>query len=422
MLDSTSQVVSTALFAAAVVHTFMTGWFNRLALRHREGSVKENLFHFLGEVEVVFGIWAAIFCAYLALRTGSADAISFLNSLSFTEPVFVFAIMATAATSPVLNLTGRALTALSRLIPLPGMIPECLTLLAAGPLLGSFITEPAAMTVTALLLRDRLFKHKMPPSMQYAALAVLFVNISIGGVLTPFAAPPVVMVAGKWGWNISYMLQNFGWKAFCAVSFNALAFCIVFRRQLLALAPTRQSQRSRQKMPSWLIVLHLTFLVAIVTVAHHVIAIAGLFLLFLGVAEITREYQDDLKIRESLLVGFFLAGLVVLGKGQEWWLRPLLESAGLQQLFWGATTLTAITDNAALTYLAAQVPDLSDAAKYAVVAGAVTGGGLTVIANAPNPAGYAILKGSFGESGIKPLALLAAAILPTLVAALLLMP
>jgi Na+/H+ antiporter NhaD/arsenite permease-like protein len=217
-------------------------------------------------------------------------------------------------------------------------------------------------------------------------------------------------------------MQNFGWKAAIAVAINAVTFCIIFRKQLLKFPATNQNKHKTQATPAWLIILHLIFLIAIVTVAHHIIAIIGLFLMFLGVTEITREYQDDLKIRESLLVGFFLAGLVVLGKGQEWWLRPLLEGAGLQQLFWGASALTAVTDNAALTYLAAQVPDLSVAAKYAVVAGAVTGGGLTVIANAPNPAGYSILKGSFGSSGIKPLGLLLAAIPPTIVAALLLMP
>ena len=53
------------------------------------------------------------------------------------------------------------------------------------------------------------------------------------------------------------------------------------------------------------------------------------------------------------------------------------------------------------------------------MAGAVTGGGLTIIANAPNPAGAAILKGQFADETIHPLGLLAAALPPTLVAALL---
>ena len=121
---------------------------------------------------------------------------------------------------------------------------------------------------------------------------------------------------------------------------------------------------------------------------------------------------------EGLLVAFFLAGLVVLGGQQQWWLEGLLRSMSPDTVFWAATGLTAITDNAALTYLGSLVEGLSPEFKYALVAGAVTGGGLTVIANAPNPAGFAILKGYFDEEAISAAGLFAAAALPTLVAAL----
>ncbi len=85
--------------------------------------------------------------------------------------------------------------------------------------------------------------------------------------------------------------------------------------------------------------------------------------------------------------------------------------------FFGAAALTAITDNAAPTYLASLVPGLSDEFKYMILLGAVTDGGLTVIANAPNPTGYAMLKGSFEEIAIGAGGLLLAALPPTLVAA-----
>ena len=82
-----------------------------------------------------------------------------------------------------------------------------------------------------------------------------------------------------------------------------------------------------------------------------------------------------------------------------------------------ATGLTAFNDNSAITYLSTLVPNFSEGAKYAVVAGAVAGGGLTVIANAPNPAGQSILKHHF-EHGVSALYLLAGALVPTLVALL----
>ena len=164
--------------------------------------------------------------------------------------------------------------------------------------------------------------------------------------------------------------------------------------------------------------LHLLFLAAVVVFAHHPDVFFGVFMLFLGLTTATREYQDSLKLREGLLVGFFLAGLVTLGSLQEYWLRPLISNLGGSTLYFGATALTAITDNAALTYLGSLVEGIGPDLKYALVAGAVTGGGLTVIANAPNPAGVGILQTAkaFENEGISPLGLFIGALVPTLVA------
>jgi Putative Na+/H+ antiporter len=144
----------------------------------------------------------------------------------------------------------------------------------------------------------------------------------------------------------------------------------------------------------------------------------GLFLLFLGLAEAYRRHHERLMLREGLMVAFFLAGLVVLGGQQQWWLQDVLSRLDETALFYGATALTAITDNAALTYLGSLVEGVSDEYKYSLVAGAVAGGGLTVIANAPNPAGFAILKDHFQDQSISALGLFVAALVPTLVAVL----
>jgi Na+/H+ antiporter NhaD/arsenite permease-like protein len=146
----------------------------------------------------------------------------------------------------------------------------------------------------------------------------------------------------------------------------------------------------------------------------HIAFFLPLFLFFLGLTEVTREHQNRINIREGLLVGFFLGGLVTLGGLQGWWLEGIVAALQPVALFLSATVLTAFTDNAALTYLGSLVPGLSDSARLALVGGAVAGGGLTVIANAPNPAGYGILKDSFGDGGISPLGLFLAALPATL--------
>lgn len=156
----------------------------------------------------------------------------------------------------------------------------------------------------------------------------------------------------------------------------------------------------------------------VVIFAHHPAIFMGLFLFFLGVCSAYPDHQDRLILREGLLVAFFLAGLVVLGGQQQWWLQPLLLSMNSDAVFFGAAALTAFTDNAALTYLGSLVDGLSGEFKYALVAGAVTGGGLTIIANAPNPAGIAVLRKHFDDEAVHPGGLLLGALLPTCVAAL----
>jgi predicted cation transporter len=157
------------------------------------------------------------------------------------------------------------------------------------------------------------------------------------------------------------------------------------------------------------------FLLGTVVFAHHPSIFLGLLLFFIGYSAAYPRHHDELILREALLVAFFLAGLVVLGGMQQWWLQPVLTSMSPKAVYFGATALTALTDNAALTYLGSLVPGLSDEFKYSLVAGAVTGGGLTVIANAPNPAGFSILRGSFQGGAINAVSLLLAALIPTLV-------
>ncbi|MCX6117570.1 MAG: putative Na+/H+ antiporter [Proteobacteria bacterium] len=408
------ELLATICFFLAVLHTFVTKKFAEIGHRFPPGSILENLFHFLAEVEVVFGLWAFIFLGIMATLTSTDQAVSYLEGIHFTEAAFVFVIMAMASTKPVMEVAGFLLSLIARLAPPRtrslAWYAICLTI---GPILGSFITEPAAMTVTALLLMSTCFKSESSSKLRYSTLAVLFVNISIGGTLTHFAAPPVVMVAEKWGWNMAFMMSHFGWKSLIAVVINtALVTLLNFNE--LKKAPF--SPKLRKESPWWIAVIHFLFLAAVVRYHASMAFFIPLFLLFIGWHDVTKEHQDALKLRESLLVGFFLGGLVTLGQLQSWWITPVIQSLSPGELFLGSTALTAITDNAALTYLGTLVPNLSDSAKYALVAGAVAGGGLTVIANAPNPIGLGLVKSSFGEGAVNPIKLLRYALVPTIIA------
>ncbi len=435
------NAVATGIFVLAVVHTFAATWFTGLAhrvqashdaRRRRDAllptpSVLAELLHFLGEVEVIFGLWAVVLCIAIAGVHGWGTARHYVNdTVDYREPLFVVVIMALASTRPILQL---AESLMRKVASLGDATPAAwwFSILTLGPLLGSFITEPAAMTICAMLLIRQFYDRQPRAGLKYASLGLLFVNVSIGGTLTNFAAPPVLMVASAWEWSTPFMMAHFGWRAALAIVLSTVAYFLFFRREFAELArrpgveevdtPEDQSTPMLLPVPAWVTVVHVLFLIWTVVNAHYPVLFIGGMLFFIGFLRATAIYQARLELKTPLLVGFFLAGLVIHGRLQDWWIAPLLGNLTELPLFAGATFLTSFNDNALITFLAAQVPELADSLKVAVVEGAVVGGGLTVIANAPNPAGQALLAAQFGD-GVSPAKLAAGALLPTIIAAL----
>jgi hypothetical protein len=408
------ELTGAAIFGLALIHTFLTKRFEILAHRYPKHA---GLFHFLGEVEVVFGFWAFILLLAIAVLAGPKQAISYAESRVFTEPQFVFIIMVIAASRPILDVVTAFVLRVAAILPFDTRIAVIWLSLVLIPLLGSLITEPAAMTLAALILRERLFAAPIREHWKYLALAVLFVNVSVGGTLTAYAAPPVLMVATAWGCDSLFMASQFGWKAAIAVVANATALMLLMRGPLAAQADESGSIKPNTT-PFAVSLIHLTYLIAVVISAHHPVIFIGLFLFFLGYTQAYEQYQSPLMLKESLLVAFFLGGLVVLGGLQQWWLQSVVESMDANILYASALGLTALMDNAAITYLGSLIAGISDEAKYMLVARAVAGGGLTVIANAPNPAGLAIVRKTFKDESVDVLGLLAAAIIPTGIASI----
>jgi len=404
----------TLLFLGAVVHTFFTAQFLKWSHNAKEQSFAAGVLHFLGEVEAVFGIWVVPLFVLLLWTDGLEETRNYLEHMvSYTEPLFVVVIMAISATRPILRLAEQCLKFFARL---GGGETGAwwLAILTLGPVLGSLITEPAAMTISALLLARQFYERKPGTTFAYATLGLLFVNVSVGGVFTHFAAPPVLMVAGPWQWDTPFMFRHFGWIALIGIVIANAGYYLTFRRQFANLAPVSTAVTAEESIPVWVTVGNLLFMAWSVLNVHHPVMLVGGFLFFLAFAEVTTVHQSDVQLRGPLLVGFFLAGLVTHGGLQQWWIAPVLGRLREVPLMLGAIGLTAFNDNAAITYLSTLVPSLNDGMKFAVVAGAVIGGGLTVIANAPNPAGQSVLV-RFFPKGISPLGLLLGALPATIV-------
>jgi hypothetical protein len=531
------NLAATLIFFLAIIHTFMTSKFTTLSHQwsheHKEkirrGEADRNsvhlgaeLFHFLGEVEVVFGLWAGVLVGAIVVFYDWGTVIAYVgHKVNFTEAAFVVVIMTLASTRPILKLAETIMERIAKLLG-GSLAALWLTILTIGPLLGSFITEPAAMTISALLLSEKFFELGPSNRFKYATLGLLFVNISVGGTLTHFAAPPVLMVAEPWGWGApGFMPLHFGWKAALGILMSNGLYFLWFRKEISTLQhdyelgvvrddiEQRFVTRSRiqkeferivvalkadqtlfasisettagvvdeirkrmeaemlpglkeegvdpelireafdkrfeevrmakmrellpgllpedereyidphwdereDSVPFWVTAVHILFMGWTIANAHYPPLFVIGMLFFLGFAQITMPYQNRIRLQAPMLVGFFLAGLVIHGGVQGWWIAPVLGSLSEWPLMITATVLTAFNDNAAITYLATLVPGFTDSLKYAVVAGAVSGGGLTIIANAPNPAGQSILKRHF-DNAVSPAGLLMAALIPTII-------
>lgn len=524
------NLVATLVFLCAIIHTFLSSkflyyahkWKSEHQKRIEEGQESESsthimseVFHFLGEVEVVFGLWAVILAGTIVLFYDWHTFVDYVGGVNYTEPMFVVVIMTLASSRPILKLSEMLMARIAALFD-GTLAAWWLTIMTLGPLLGSFITEPAAMTISAILLAQKFYELKPSNKFKYATIALLFVNISVGGTLTHFAAPPVLMVAAAWNWDLLFMLTTFGWKAIIGIVISNAIIFLVFKKELGSLekkfrlseiklnlkekhirseylkndfkkaeerigrelqeeicrikhaakestlvastslneedfelleetfdqefedlkmqqmsvsVPGLLPRDKRPKLsdpnwdnrcgdvPGWIIAVHVSFMIWTIVNAHYpAIFVSGL-LFFVGFSHVTWPFQNTVNLKPPMLVGFFLGGLVIHGGLQGWWIAPVLGSLGELPLMISATVLTAFNDNAAITYLSTLVPGFTDSFKYAVVAGAVTGGGLTVIANAPNPAGQALLKGYF-SNGISPMLLMAYALLPSAIVGL----
>ena len=282
-----------------------------------------EIFHLLGEIEAVFGIWVLALLVVLGFNVGWHDTVTYLTQRSYVEPIFVVVIMTIAATKPILFFSEKIMRTIAKLF---GNSPLAFwyVVLTVGPLLGSFITEPAAMTICALLLARYFYTRKPSLHLCYATLGLLFVNVSVGGTFTNFAAPPVLMVAKEWKWDTMYMVTNFGWKALVGIIIANTVIALIFWRQFkqLRTSSTVTDAVEDEPIPIWIICVHILFMLWTVSNAHYPPLFVGTFLFFFAFYQATRAHQQPLSVKSPLLVGFFLGGLVVHGGLQGWWIAP----------------------------------------------------------------------------------------------------
>lgn len=411
MLNPTPfQLTSTLILFFATVHMFCTPWLYRRSLAYakkKEESAKHwKHYHFLSEiyfliseVEVVFGIWLIPLLAFFSWFEGWRPALAYLNSRDYGHALYIMVVLVVIGSRPIITLAELVLEWFARL----GKDTPAAwwwTILIVGPLLGSFIKEPAAMVLSAILLTRKFYPFKPSPLFQYATLGLLFANISVGGMLTNFASRALFIVADHWNWDMLYMLKNFGWKAVVAIISATAVYYLIFRKEFARFPKkleTVEKEESYQPAPIWITIVHLFFLAGIVLTSETPALFIGIFILFLGFWRATLFYQKRLHLQSAILVGFFFAGLIIHGELQSWWVVPIIQKLSNIGVMEASFILSSVMDNAIVGYLTVQIPQIDDLKHYLIISGAMAAGGLTLVANAPNPLGYSILRASFDE-------------------------
>jgi hypothetical protein len=427
------HVTTLILFIFAIIHTLsaakITAWAKKIEKRHKEKYKdhcppgKEVCFlaeivYFFGEVELIFGLWAIPLVCVISYFYNWKTAVEYISTRDFTEPLFVVVVMSLAGTKPIFQLAKKILSGFASIFS--GSVSAWwISIITLGPILGSLITEVGAMTLCALLLSQVFFSLGPSTKLSYATLGLLFTNISVGGILTNFAAPPVLIIARCWEWSSWHMLSQFGVKAVLGICIGTLFYYLFFRKEFARLEKKRIEKEAsldieKEYIPFWITAVHILFIVWVIAHSHYAPIFVASFLFFLGFHRATKPYQNQGSIRRPILVGFFLAGLIIHGGLQGWWITPMLSNLHHFSVMGLGVILTAINDNAAVTYLTSLIPEWTEAQKYAIISGVVTGGGLTVIANAPNPAGYVLLSKHFSK-GISPFGLFVSALFPTVI-------
>ncbi|NGX60669.1 MAG: hypothetical protein K940chlam9_00136 [Chlamydiae bacterium] len=399
-------LTSSIIFGLAIFHTLLTPQLRKLSdrLDRRKKTQPDwwKHYHFyseiaylLSEVEVVFGIWLIPLFIFFTIFEGWEAASSYLKDRNYSHALYIMVVLVVVGSRPIISFAERICEWVARIgKDSPGA--WWVTILTVGPLLGAILKEPGAMALSSILLSHKFYPYPVSSKFKYATLGLLFANVSVGGMLTTFSSRSLFIVADAWGWDWKFMLTRFGWKVVLGMGISTGFYYFLFRKEFKHAFPsTLPAHQKEEPPPFWITLVHLIFLTLIVVTGENAPLFMGIFILFLGFWRATTFFQGALHLQSAILIGFFFASLILHGELQGWWITPLLQRLSHFAALEVSYLLSAFVDNAVVSYLTLEVPGLDEMKKYLLVAGAMSAGALTVIANAPNPIGHAILRRSF---------------------------
>lgn len=400
------DLFSALFFFLAIVHALSTRYLAELADKlERKKSTKIDLgvfprsfrielVRFLSETEVVFGLWVIPQLIAMTYFYNWNHVLEFLDGLHFVEPLYVATVLIVILSRPIEEIIEQTFGALSRIDKGSCRIWWWLAL-TLGPLLGSVLKETSAMLISCAILADRFFTAKPSTRFKYVTFALLLVNVSLGGALTNFGSSSILMVRDTWGWTSSFVFNSFGIPVLLSIFTLNFIVYLFFRKELQKLELPISEYESGTPCQLWVKLAYVAILAWIIFHGNYPVVFIGTLVLFVGLHQAIFGKKEELKLRPGIMIGFFLAGLIIHGTLQEWWVSPLFRHCSEQGLFPLSVVLSAFNQNALVTYMALHVQAFNDLDKYYIVAGSLLGGGLTLFGNSPNFAAFSILRPFF---------------------------
>lgn len=427
--------LSTAIFLISIInilfHQQLKLFSKKINFLNKKSSylllILEYIFYFFGEIELIFLLWGIPLFLMSIFFYNITDIYNvLLKNISYTEPIFIILIMSIVSTKPILNFVENIIFYISYKKNY-SIALYWFAILTITPLLGSLITEPAAMTIAANLLQKNFFILNPTEKLTYATISLLFVNISVGGSLTNFAAPPILMIAKPWKWSLYYTFINFGVKALLGILISNILYYIINIKEFGLLNNkikkyyTINKYNQSSTIPYIITIINCLFLLFSIINMHYPTRMLLILILFWIYCKNTKKYNTTIDYKTPLLTSCFLFGLMIHGNLQQWWIKNILSFNSRIIIFLISMVLTTFNDNAAVTFLASKIPIFINNKKLqnAVVAGAINGGGLTIIANAPNTAGKKILESNLNKKHLSPIKLFIFSCIPTLILSIL---
>ncbi|WP_213357473.1 putative Na+/H+ antiporter [Chlamydiifrater phoenicopteri] len=416
------------IFSLSLVHMFLTPYFYKVCenyahkkmvypeQREKYGVLSE-LFKILSRVELVFILWSAPLFFWFLITEGTRLSIAYFSSRNYIFPFFVVVIVLFIESRPIVYLGERLL---SKIANFGKKSPAAWwwTILLVSPFITPLIKETGTMVLACVLLVAKFFPFSPSKKFSYATAGLLFSNVSIGGMLFPITSRAVFLINSKLRWSAVFVLKYFSWKAFLAILVSTTIYYLIFRKEFQAFPSTIPSRKTSEAVPWWVVVVHILFLVAVIFVRHIPVILVGVVLTFLGFRALTIMYQSPISFTKVGMVGLFFSGLILFGDLQEWWVLALMEKVSYEGHMIISFIMSMFLDNALVNYLIFKLPSANDCYHYLAISGAMSAGGLTLMANVPNIIGYLLLRPSFKVRSVSLVWLFVAALPPAVISAL----